>query len=66
MNYEMSKQSVMQNYTPTNRLLAAISSGTIDEYIKKHGPYVAPETLQINEIMNLKSFVISDVAAVEF
>ena len=66
MNEEMSKQSVMLNYTPTNQLLAALASGSINEYVQKHGPNIAPETVQINEVMNLKNFYITDVGAIDF
>ena len=66
MNSEMSKQSVMQNYTPTNKLLAAIASDTINEYVIKYGPFVAPESVKISEVLNMKSFFISDVGGIDF
>jgi hypothetical protein len=55
MNEEMAKQSLLSNYHLINSFKHALTSETMEKYIIKNGPYIAPPTVEISSGNNTAS-----------
>jgi hypothetical protein len=55
MNEEMAKQCLLSNYNSINDFIHAVTTASMPQYIKKMGPYRAPDTVLINSLANMKS-----------
>jgi hypothetical protein len=55
-NSEMANQAMLLNYNVINDFIAAVNSNTLEAYIKKNGPYVAPEEVEVQALNNYQSF----------
>ena len=47
---------MLLNYNVINDFIAAVNSNTLEAYIKKNGPYVAPEEVEVQALNNYQSF----------
>jgi hypothetical protein len=55
----MANQSMLLNYNVINDFISAVNSNTLEAYIKKNGPYVAPEEVEVQALNNYLSFPLS-------
>ena len=56
MNEEMSKQCLLHNFKGINDIIQAVTTNSVDEYIKKRGPYVPPDNVIPLSVSNMKTF----------
>jgi hypothetical protein len=58
-NTEMGNHCMLLNYNVTNDFIAAVTTNTIEDYVKKNGPYIAPDEVEMLAVTNMKSFTLS-------
>jgi hypothetical protein len=56
MNKEMTKGCLMQSHASVQEFLCVISSGSIGPFIKKRGPFTAPENILYSKVQNTADF----------
>jgi hypothetical protein len=56
MNEEMSISAMLLNYRSTTDFIDAIAYSNVDSYLKKVGPYIGPDNVVINSIINKRYY----------
>jgi len=52
----MATQCMLSNYNSINQFIHAVTTNTMPQYIKRIGPYVAPEHVVMKPLSNMKSY----------
>ena len=56
MNAEMSISAMLLNYRSTTDFIDAIAYNNVDSFLKKVGPYIGPDNVVINPILNKRHY----------